>query len=349
MEYKDRIKVKIAANNSEIANNINPDVTREKFKHKKSLGQNFLKTESILDLIVEAGDIQAGDLVLEIGPGEGALTTKILNKINIINKKEWGGKKTEESAVGNGEGEEGTDKAKLVCIEKDNRLIPILNERFSREIEEGDLTLLEEDILKWNIDEYVKEGSGKNLSIAKPKYKLIANIPYYITGAIMEQFLSAQNKPEIIVVMVQREVAERVVAKDGKQSILALCTKYYGDSEIVKIVKPGNFNPPPKIDSAVLKIKLRPSVLEISDLNKIEAENRIEQSKMLEKTYLQIVKKGLAHKRKKLSSNLKDFDANYNWSELFVKLDIDINARGEDLNYEKFLELAKEYIKNIKG
>ena len=343
MEYKDRIKAKIAANNSEIANNINPDVTREKFKHKKSLGQNFLKTESILDLIVEAGDIQVGDLVLEIGPGEGALTTKILNKINVINKKEGSDKKAEESAVGNGEGKGDTNKAKLVCIEKDNRLIPILTEKFSREIEEGDLTLLEEDILKWNIDEYVKEGR------VGTKYKLIANIPYYITGAIMEQFLSAQNKPEIIVVMVQKEVADRVIAKDGKQSILALCTKYYGDSEIVKIVKPGNFNPPPKIDSAVLKIKLRSDILKNSNLNKIEDKNMIEQSQILEKTYLQIVKKGLAHKRKKLSGNLKDFDANYNWSELFIKLSIDINARGEDLNYEKFLELAKEYIKNIKG
>ena len=165
-----------------------------------------------------------------------------------------------------------------------------------------------------------------------------------LTIAIMEQFLSSQNKPEIIVVMVQKEVADRVIAKDGKQSILALCTKYYGDSEIVKIVKPGNFNPPPKIDSAVLKIKLRPEILNTSYLNKIETE----QSQILEKTYLQIVKKGLAHKRKKLSGNLKDFDANYNWSELFVKLNIDNNARGEDLNYEKFLKLAKEYIKNIK-
>ena len=339
MEYKDRVKAKIAANNSEIPNNLNSDVTREKFKHKKSLGQNFLRTESILDLIVEAGDIQAGDLVLEIGPGEGALTTKILNKINVINKKEWGGKKAEEDAMGSEKSEEGVSKAKLVCIEKDNRLIPILSERFSREIEEGDLTLLEKDILKWNIDEYIREG-GVNA-----KYKLIANIPYYITGAIMEQFLSAKNKPEIVVVMVQKEVADRVVAKDSKQSILALCTKYYGDSEIVKIVKPGNFNPPPKIDSAVLKIKLRPEILNTLHLNKSE----IEQSQILEKTYLQIVKKGLAHKRKKLSGNLKDFDVNYNWSELFMKLGIDINARGEDLNYEKFLELAKEYIKNIKG
>ena len=315
MEYKDRIKAKIAANNSETPSNLNCGVTREKFKHKKSLGQNFLRTESILDLIVEAGDIQVGDLVLEIGPGEGALTTKILDKISIINKKEGSDKKAEEDAVESEKSEAGVSKAKLVCIEKDNRLIPILTEKFSREIEEGDLTLLEEDILKWNIDEYVKEGR------VGTKYKLIANIPYYITGAIMEQFLSAQNKPEIIVV---------------------LCTKYYGDSEIVKIVKPGNFNPPPKIDSAVLKIKLRPEILNTSYLNKIKTE----QSQILEKTYLQIVKKGLAHKRKKLSGNLKDFDANYNWSELFIKLSIDINARGEDLNYEKFLEIAREYLKN---
>ena len=346
MVYKDKIKARIANTNNGLINKVSgleTGVTREKFYHKKSLGQNFLKTDSILDLIVEAGEIEQGDIVIEIGPGEGVLTAKILSKIQELNRAK--------EATGLG------FKNKLICIEKDHRLMPILTEKFSREIEEGSLSLLEKDILKWSVDEYIenledkstaKTSSETEKEANKPfRYKLIANIPYYITGAIMEQFLSAENRPEIIVIMVQREVAERVIAKDGKQSILALCTKYYGDSEIVKIVKPGNFNPSPKIDSAVLKIKLRPEMLNASNLNKLGNKNIIGQSEILEKTYLQIVKKGLAHKRKKLSGNLKDFNPNYNWPKLFMKLNMDQNARGEDLNYETFLEVTKEYLKNI--
>ena len=313
-----------------------------KFSHKKSLGQNFLKTESILDLIADSGDIVAGDIILEIGPGEGALTKKILERLQSVKLKS--NLKDKNGVV------EGADiKAvlnKLICIEKDHRLIPILTDKFRVSIKEGVLTLLEKDILKWSIDEYASE-EGINNSLEtkngseKPfRYKLIANIPYYITGAIVEQFLSADNKPDCIIIMVQKEVAERVTSKDGKQSILSLCTKYYGDSEIIKIVKPGNFNPPPKIDSAILKIQLRQDIININNLSRIELESK----KLLEVTYLQIVKKGLAHKRKKLSSNLKDFDKNFDWPELLTNLNLDTNIRGEDLGHETFLTITKEYL-----
>ena len=193
----------------------------EKFIHKKSLGQNFLKTESILDLIADSADIKDGKIVIEIGPGEGALTRKLLDRIESL------------------------PNSKLLCIEKDHRLIPILQEKFSREIQNNKLILLERDILRWGIGELGALDS-ENIGMGNIRYKLVANIPYYITGAIMGQFLSYTHKPSCIIIMVQKEVADRVVAKNGKQSILALCTKYYGDSEIIKIVKPGNFNPPPK-------------------------------------------------------------------------------------------------------
>lgn len=280
------------------------DENKEKFKHKKSLGQNFLKTESILDLIVSSGEIKPGDFLLEIGPGEGALTVKILNALENI---------------------ENNSKNKMLTIEKDYRLIPILKKRFEKDIEEGKLEVLEKDILKFDPD------------TIKTSYKLIANIPYYITGAIIEKFLSAKNKPEIIIVMVQREVAERVTSKENKESILSLATKFYGESEIVKIVKPGNFNPPPKVDSAILKIKV--SKDRIDQLRK--------ESVDFEKIYLEIIKSGLAHKRKVLISNLKAYDKNFDWKKVFEDLNINEKVRGEDLKFEIWVNITREYLKSM--
>lgn len=267
----------------------------EKFKHKKSLGQNFLKTHSILDLIVGESDIKDKETILEIGPGEGALTDKLLQAVKSKNK------------------------TRVVCIEKDHRLIPILYEKYKSEIGEGKLTLLEKDILEFDTD--ITKGWGD--------YKLIANIPYYITGAILEKFLEAEHKPNLIIVMVQKEVANRVVCKDGKESILSLATKFYGDSEIVKIVKPGNFNPPPKVDSAVLKIVTH---------------EKSSSDKKLERVYLDLVKSGLAHKRKMVIPNLKNYNKDFDWNKLFTELKIDEKSRGEDLNFETWINITKKYL-----
>lgn len=267
----------------------------EKFKHKKSLGQNFLKTESILDLIVKESDIKDNETLLEIGPGEGALTSRL---INIASSRK---------------------NSSVVCIEKDHRLIPVLTDKYKNEIECGVLKVLEKDILEF--DTSITKGWGD--------YKLIANIPYYITGAILEKFLEAKHKPKLIIVMVQKEVANRVVCKDGKESILSLATKFYGDSKIIKVVKPGNFNPPPKVDSAILKIITH---------------EKYSTNKNLERVYLGIVKSGLAHKRKMLLPNLKSFDKDFDFAKVFTELKINEKSRGEDLKFETWIDLAKEYI-----
>lgn len=180
---------------------------------KKSLGQNFLHSVKALMQIVDAGDIKADDLVLEIGPGEGVLTDRLVKLAG-----------------------------KVIAVEKDRRLIPILQERFANEINAGKLEIIEHDILTLEI-------------FPQDKYKVVANIPYYITGAILEKFLSAKNQPEKMVILMQKEVAERIVARDGKESILSVAVKVYGDPKIIDRVPRGAFVPSPSVDSAILLIE----------------------------------------------------------------------------------------------
>lgn len=180
---------------------------------KKSLGQHFLRSEKALSQIIEAGEIKQDDVVLEIGPGEGVLTERLLAL-----------------------------SGKVVAIEKDRELIPKLTERFAEKIKSGKLEILEKDVLEFD---------PKDLK----KYKLIANIPYYITGAIFEKFLSSQSQPSIMVVLIQKEVAERIVARDNKQSILSVAVKVYGEPKIVARVPRGAFAPAPTVDSAILSIE----------------------------------------------------------------------------------------------
>ncbi len=185
-------------------------------KVKKSLGQHFLKSEKALSQIVDASDPNRNDIILEIGPGHGVLTEHLLKHAG-----------------------------KVIAVEKDKDLIPLLEEKFSQEIASGKLILIHADILKLD------------LSTLRPPlstYKLVANIPYYITGAIIEKFLSTPHQPSRMVLLMQKEVAERIIARDKKESILSIAVKTYGVPKIVGKVPPGAFVPPPTVDSAILSI-----------------------------------------------------------------------------------------------
>lgn len=227
------------------------DQFSNKFRAKKSFGQNFLKSTAAISKIIEAGEINSSDVILEIGPGKGVLTEKLLGA---------GGK--------------------VIAIEKDRELYEFLSEKFKEKIESGNLALENTDILKFNSE---KIGKG---------YKIIANIPYNITGAILKKFLSAKNQPERMVLMVQQEVAERIMARNGKESILSVSVKAYGEPKIITKVSKRYFSPMPRVDSAVIAIK------------NISREN-FEKNKVNEEKFWEIVKKGFAHKRKKLGGNLK--------------------------------------------
>ncbi|MDO8575498.1 MAG: 16S rRNA (adenine(1518)-N(6)/adenine(1519)-N(6))-dimethyltransferase RsmA [bacterium] len=258
---------------------------------KKSLGQNFLKDKSALDAIIEAGKISNEDIILEIGPGEGALTSLLLAKAG-----------------------------KVIAVEKDDRLIPILKEKFSKEIGSGKLELIHEDILNTQI---------KNLNLEKGEYKIIANIPYYITGELTRIFLESDFYPNTIVFLVQKEVAERII--DEKGSILSVSIKAYGTPEYIKTVKAGSFVPAPNVDSAILAIY---------DISK----KQFETAQITEKDFFTVVKTGFAHKRKILSSNLKELFDPDKIETTWTELNIDKNERAEQITIEKWFEITKKLI-----
>lgn len=250
---------------------------------KKSLGQHFLISSHYLALIAETATISAGEHVLEIGPGEGALTRELLSR-----------------------------GATVHAVEKDHRLIPVLRETFAKEIESGSLLLQEGDVLE------------EEVSVPQP-YKLVANIPYYITGAILEKFLSHTTAPTTMVLLVQKEVAERI-ARSEKESILSLSVKAYGTPTYIKTVPAGAFSPPPEVDSAILLIE------NISRNNFEDAEH--------EKRFFELLHAGFAHKRKLLKRNLEGV-LGERVGEAFAQANVPEDARAEDVPLEAWLKIAR--------
>jgi len=216
----------------------------------ENLGQHFLKDEAALAAIVAAGDLSASDTVLEVGPGEGALTRPLLQT-----------------------------GAKVVAVEKDPALIEKLKQVFQEETESGQLELIQSDIRDIDTEELFADQS----------YKLVANIPYYLTGQLIEETLTSQHQPTKVVLLIQKEVAERIIAPDGKESILALSVKVFGKPEIIQIVPATSFDPPPKVDSAILEI----SAVSRNFFNDVD-----------EAKFFALIKRGFGHKRKTLANNL---------------------------------------------
>lgn len=255
---------------------------------KKSLGQNFLTSIPARIAIVAAGNLTPSDTVLEIGPGKGFLTQGILDT-----------------------------GAHVVALEKDRDLLPILSEKFSSEIAAERFTLLEGDVLEFDPTLY---------PLSSIDYKLIANIPYYITGAILSHFLGGTHQPSQMVVLVQKEVAERVVARDKKESILSMSVKAYGTPKLVYRVNKGSFNPIPTVDSAVLSIE---------NISRNNFSNQYH-----EQLFFKAVKSGFAHKRKFLLSNLRDVFPSTDLHTIFPAIGLDEKIRAEDVTLPQWLQLS---------
>lgn len=254
---------------------------------KKSLGQHFLTNTGIVASIAEAGLVSAGDAVLEVGPGKGILTAELLRR-----------------------------GAKVIAVEKDTELIPLLEEKFKKEIGTKQLILTNDDILDFSPETY-------NL---KPEtYKLVANIPYYITGAIIRKFLTEKHQPKKMVLLVQKEVAERIVAKTGKESLLSISVKVYGRPKYIKTVKAGSFAPPPKVDSAILLI---------------DNISRGFFDTISEERFFEILHAGFAHKRKQLFGNLKAVFDEKILREKMTTCSISENVRAESLSMEDWRRLV---------
>ncbi|MDE1924994.1 MAG: ribosomal RNA small subunit methyltransferase A [Patescibacteria group bacterium] len=252
---------------------------------KKSLGQHFLHSAHYLALVADAAHLEAGECVLEIGPGEGTLTHELLAR-----------------------------GAWVTAVEKDHRLIELLQEKFTQEISEGRFRLFEGDALHFDISKY---GESQ-------RYKVVGNIPYYITGALLKKFLSAEHQPGTIVFLMQKEVAERI-ARSTKESILSLSIKAYGRPRYVKTIPRGAFSPPPRVDSGVLAIE------SISRGNFADAAQ--------EKRFFELVRAGFAQKRKLLKRNLEPV-LGKSASAAMQRVSIPEHARAEDVSLEKWFALA---------
>lgn len=256
-------------------------------KTKKSLGQHFLNSPQIVDDIVSAGKIEQSDTIVEIGPGEGVLTEKLL---------ETG--------------------ANITAIEKDDRLIPVLQKKFAREISTRKLNLIHADILDVGITH-----------ITNSKYKLIANIPYYITGQIIRMFLESDAQPSSMTLLIQKEVADRIVAKDEKESLLSLSVKIYGEPKLVRFVGRGAFTPQPNVDSAVISI----DNISKSKLDGVD-----------EKLFFKIIHAGFAHKRKQLLPNLSNIYEKSLILEILKQCSINEKIRAEDLKISEWVSICKK-------
>lgn len=257
-------------------------------KAKKSLGQNFLRDEKVLQKIIEASDLKSDDFVVEIGPGEGVLTEQLAKHVQ-----------------------------KVIAVELDNDLIPKLTTKFA---DQKNIEIIHADILNINLPALISDYELQTTS-----YKLIANIPYYITSPIIRLFLEQTYQPKEILLMVQKEVAERIVSKRGQMSILSISVQYYATAEILFEVSKTSFFPVPKIDSAIIKI----------------TPNR-KFNKEIDKKFFRLVKAGFSAKRKTLANNIANslqLDKQ-TVSEKLKALSISENARAQELDITDWQRLV---------
>ncbi len=227
-----------------------------------------------------------GETILEIGPGKGALTRELL-------------------ATG----------ARVVAVEKDPMLVQQLHDQFTKSIIKKRLTVVEADI---------RDFDAMRSDLIAGEYVVAANIPYYITGEIIRQFLTSDIQPRAMALLVQKEVAERIIARDHKESILSLSVKAYGTPKIVAKVSKGNFSPPPSVDSAILLIE---------NISRNFFED------IGEKRFFDVVHAGFASKRKQLSGNLKK---RFGTSSERAVADLPEKVRAEDVDLAGWKKLVQQ-------
>lgn len=252
-------------------------------KRTPPLGQHFLTRPEIAGWVADAGGVVSGDRVLEVGPGHGLLTRVLLER-----------------------------GATVVAVERDEMLVEELEQTFVDEIARKKLTLLTGDIRTF---EPARHG------LCTGEYKLVANIPYYLTGELLRTMLSSLCHPSVLAVLIQQEVAERIVAKNRKESVLSLSVKVFGTPEYVKTVRRGSFSPPPSVESAVLVVR-NISHKEVS----LETQKR----------FFALVHAGFASKRKRVMKNLVELVSD----DTLNACNVNKNDRAENLAVEQWLCLA---------
>ena len=273
-------------------------VEKHGFRFSKSLGQNFLIDDNVIDKIIDGARVKEGDKVIEVGPGIGTLTREMAKRAE-----------------------------KVVAVEIDKNLIPILKETLA---DFDNTEVVNEDILKVDINKLVDE------KLSGGPVKLIANLPYYITTPIVMKFLEEDIPVTDIVVMVQKEVADRMNAVPSTKDYgaLSVAVQYYCDTEIVAKAPRHMFIPQPKVDSTVIGLHIR-------EERKYKADN--------EQLFFKTVKAAFGQRRKTLLNSLSSMGVldKAKIKEVLAEAGIDEKRRGETLSIEEFANLSNIINKNI--
>jgi len=259
-------------------------IMRHKVKPIKRLGQNFLIDKQVIKKVIRAANLLPKDIVLEIGPGTGVLTREIAKTVK-----------------------------KVIAVEKDSRMIKILNENLK---EFKNVEIINADIL--------------NYTLPTTNYKLIANLPFYITAPVIRKFLESKYQPKEMILIVQKEVAQRICAKSPKMNILAVSVQFYANVKIISYISKKSFRPIPKVDSAIIKITPHANCSKL-DL----AQNKDK--------FFKVVKAGFSHPRKQLANNLsKELELNKKEiNDLLLKNDVQPTQRAETLSIKDWIQLIK--------
>ncbi len=277
-----------------------PDQLKNLLKHYNikpnfTYGQNFLIDDIILQDILDAAEVSKNDVVLEIGPGIGNLTKGLCERAGFV-----------------------------LSIEKDPKFFPILKS-IKKDYKEN---------FRFEIGDALELDYISLLSNLKPSpslsYKVVANIPYYITGKILQMFMRARVKPSSITVLTQKEVAQNIIAVPGNLSVLGISVQLYGEPKIVSIVPAKSFYPAPKVDSAILQIK------------NITKNPFIDQTE--EKKFFRIVKGCFAGKRKQLHNTLTNNlrIEKEKVEQVLNEIGINMSARPQELDISSWMELVKK-------
>jgi 16S rRNA (adenine1518-N6/adenine1519-N6)-dimethyltransferase len=265
-------------------------------KANKSLGQNFLINNEVIEKIVKSSELSKQDLVIEIGPGLGTLTKYLLE-----------------------------EAGKVICIELDTRMVKILKNRFASK---ENFEIINEDVLKVDLNKLIQEnkatGEIKNV-------KIVANLPYYITTPIIMRLLEENLDIQSITVMIQKEVAERLIETPGGKNTGAIThtVYYYCESEKIMEVPNSSFIPEPEVTSEVIKMNLR----------KVPAVN-VDKPKVM----FMIIKSAFMQRRKTLLNALTNTRVFINKQEgmnILKKLNLNENIRAEELSTQDFANIAK--------
>ena len=262
------------------------------FKPKKRLGQHFLVDEAVLERILSAAELSPGDIVIEVGPGPGILTEALAKQ-----------------------------GAKVIAVELDSKLAALLKKRL---VAFPDVKIVHADILKVTPRQLLQDNLPASELVRG--YKVIANLPYYITSPVLTHFLEAQPRPSEMVVMVQKEVGEVIAATPGKMRLLSVRAQFYSKPVIIFYVPAASFYPPPKVDSVILRLDVysQPPI-EVSDVA----------------GFFDIVVHGFSAPRKQLRNSLAHSleMPPSQVASLLEKAGIEAKRRAETLSLEEWREL----------